>query len=246
MIKFIEFVGRKPGLTSDDFHASWADRHAAFFRATPAARQLVKRYELNHRLAEDYVRTRHETEFSGPEWDGVAVQWFESLDDFLALRRLPEFVAFNEREHAGFRAASDVSVLTGPETLIVDRPGRRAGAELKLLCILRRNPALDRATFYPHWRQHHGGLFQNVPELNEPVLGYDQNHGLAPEQTQAADVGRSYDGVTEQWFESLPAWIDSLSAPANYTAVAPDVAYMLDQGSIQFILAGKPTVVVGE
>lgn len=246
MIKFIEFVGRKPGLSSDDFHAYWSDRHARFFRDTKPVRRLLRRYELNHRLADDYVRTRHETEVSGPEWDGVAVQWFASLDDFLALRQLPEFQAFSDLEHAHYRAASDVSVLAGPENVIVDRPGGRERAGLKLLCILRRNPALDRATFYPHWRQHHGGLFQNVPELNEPVLAYDQNHGLPPEQTAAANVGRAYDGVTEQWFESLPAWIDSLSAPANYTMVAPDVAYMLDQGSIQFILAGRPTVVIAE
>lgn len=245
MIKFIEFVGRKPGMTSDDFHAYWSDRHARFYRDTPAVRRLLRRYELNHRLADDYVRTRHETEVKGYEWDGVAVQWFDSLDDFLALRRLPEFIAFSDVEHAHYRSSTDVSVLTGPETVIVDRPGGRDRAGLKLLCILRRNPALDRATFYPHWREHHGGLFRNIPELNEPVLAYDQNHGLPPEQTVDAPVGRSYDGVTEQWFESLPAWIDSLGAPANYTDVAPDVAYMLDQSSIQFILAGRPTVVVG-
>jgi hypothetical protein len=162
------------------------------------------------------------------------------------VRNLPEFIEFSDAEHAHYRAASDVSVLTHPGTVIVDRPGARERAGLKLLCILRRNPALDRATFYPHWRNHHGGLFQNIPELNDPVLGYDQNHGLDPALTTAATLGRSYDGVTEQWFESLPAWIDSLGAPANYTEVAPDVAYMLDQSSIQFILAGKPTVVIAD
>jgi hypothetical protein len=245
MIKFLEFVGRRPGIASEEFHDYWRTRHAAFFRDTPAVRRLVQRYELNHRLTEDYVRTRHETEITGPEWDGVAVQWFDSMADFLELRSLPEFIEFSDLEHSRYRAASDVSVLTQPGTVIVDRPGGRAAAGLKLLCILRRNPALDRATFYPHWRNHHGGLFQHIAELNEPVLAYDQNHGLAPEQTSAANIGRSYDGVTEQWFESLPAWIESLSAPANYTDVAPDVAYMLDQSSIQFILAdGQPTVVL--
>jgi len=238
MIKLFEFVGRKRGMTSEDFHAYWRDRHAAFFSGTPAVRQLIQRYELNHRLPEDYVRTRHETEFSGPEWDGVAVTWFNSLEDYRALQRLPEFIDFSARERADFRADSNVAVLTQIGTEIVDRPGGRARAELKLLCILRRNAALDRATFYPHWQKNHGGLFQDIPELNEPVLGYDQNHGI--------DIdGAAYDGVTEQWFESLPAWIDSLSAPANYERVAPDVAYMLDANSIQFILAGRPTVVVG-
>jgi EthD domain-containing protein len=237
MIKLFEFVGRKPGMTSEDFHAYWRAQHAAFFTGTPAVRQLIHRYELNHRLPEDYVRTRHETEFSGPEWDGVAVTWFNSLEDYQALQRVPEFIEFSARERASFRAVSNVSVLTRIGTEIVDRPGGRARAELKLLCILRRNAALDRATFFPHWQKHHGGLFQDIPELSDPVLGYDQNHGLDIE-------GATYDGVTEQWFESLPAWIDSLSAPANYDRVAPDVAYMLDANSIQFILAGKPTIVI--
>jgi hypothetical protein len=244
MIKLFEFVARKPGIESDAFHNYWRTQHAQFFANSAAVRRLVKRYELNIRMPEDYVRSRHATEFSSPDWDGVAVTWFDSLDDFFALQKLPEYIEFCARERELYRANESAQVLTETGTVIVDRPGGRAGAGLKLLCILRRNAALDRATFYPHWRKNHGGLFQDIPELNEPVLAYDQNHGL--ELAAPHYAGERYDGVTEQWFESLPAWIDSLSAPANYDKVAPDVAYMLDANSIQFILAGPPVIVIGD
>ena len=73
--------------------------------------------------------------------------------------------------------------------------------------------------------------------MNEPLLGYDQNHGLDIE-------GAQYDGVTEQWFRTLPEWMDSIIVPEAEKQVDPDVAYFLDTKSIQFILAGQPTVVV--
>ena len=98
-----------------------------------------------------------------------------------------------------------------------DRPHRGAGdhrcrpetrrGRAKMLCILRRNAALDLDTFHDHWLHHHGGLFQDIPELREPLLGYDQNHGLR-------DPDAAFDGVTEQWFESLDTFVKSLSVPA--------------------------------
>ena len=75
-------------------------------------------------------------------------------------------------------------------------------------------------------------MFQNIPSLNEPLLAYDQNHGL--------DLpGAEFDGVTEQWFTSIDDWIASLDAPEHTTLVEPDVAYMLDPPSIQFVLPDR-------
>ena len=77
-----------------------------------------------------------------------------------------------------------------------------------MLCILRRNGALDLDTFHEHWLKNHGGLFQTIPELTDPLWGYEQNHGLR-------DPDAAFDGVTEQWFESLDSFVESLSAPAH-------------------------------
>ena len=55
-----------------------------------------------------------------------------------------------------------------------------------------------------------------------------------------------FDGVTEQWFASLDTFVESLDAPSHRTEVEPDVAYLLDPASIHFVMAGPPTVVIGE
>ena len=71
------------------------------------------------------------------------------------------------------------------------------------------------------------------------MLAYDQNHGI---DLPDAD----YDGVTEQWFTSYATFLGSLGVPAVEREVNPDVAYFLDQSSIEFVMAGPPTVVIGD
>jgi hypothetical protein len=50
--------------------------------------------------------------------------------------------------------------------------------------------------------------------------------------------------VTEQWFDSLGAWIDSICVPEQAGMVEPDVAYFLEPASISYVLSGKPTVLL--
>ena len=233
----LAFLRRMPELSPDEFHDYWRDVHAPRFANSAELAPLLRRYELNHRLPVDYARERHAVEMAGPQWDGVAVQWFDSLESYRAFESHPERLKISAADAGKFRAPETAHVLTHDATVIVQRPGGRMG-ELKLSCILRRHPALDLPTFHAHWVNNHGGLFQNVPSLNAPLLAYDQSHGL--------DLpGAEYDGVTEQWFRSFDEWMVSLDAPEHKTLVEPDVAYMLDPRSVQYILSGLPTVVIG-
>jgi hypothetical protein len=80
-------------------------------------------------------------------------------------------------------------------------------------------------------------MYQNVPALRKPLLAYDQNHGL--------DLpGAQFDGLTEQWFETIGDFLGTLEVPEQSELVEPDVAYFLDPAGIQFILSGPPTVVI--
>lgn len=238
MIKILAFIRRLQGMTPDEFHNYWRDVHAPRFAESAELAPYLRRYELNHRLERDYARERHPGEVAGPQWDGVAVQWFDSLDAFREFEAHPARKEISAIDQPRFRALETASVITHEPAVIVDKPGGRERAGLKLLCILRRNKALELPEFHEHWLRNHGGLFQNIESLNAPLLAYDQNHGL--------DLpGAEYDGVTEQWFTSMDDWISSLDAPEHSTVVEPDVAYMLDPPSIQFILSGPPTVVIG-
>jgi hypothetical protein len=238
MIKLFVFARRLPGTTPEAFHDHWANRHARYLADTPEIRRHVRRYELNHRLAEDYARTRHAHEVDTAAYDGVSVLWFDGVDDYRAFVDEPALRAFSAEDVPRFKEAQGPMVLTHEPDVIVERPGGREAAGLKLVCILRRHPSLDLATYHAHWREHHGGLFRDVAELRDPLYAYDQNHGLDLPDAE-------YDGVTEQWFGSLAEWVDSLGVAAVPDLVNPDTEYFLDLANIRFILAGPPTVVIG-
>lgn len=235
-IKVFEFVRRAPSLSPEAFHRRYRDELAAEIAGSTAARRHLRRYELNLRLPLDYHRDRHAFEVADAGFDAVDVRFFASEADraaFDADRALADRVAAHR---ARLVAPGSLSVVTADPVAILDGPGREK-AQAKLLCILRRHPALEAAPFHAHWRDHHGGLFQRIPGLRDPVLAYDQNHGIATDAP--------FDGVTEQWFADLDAFVESLKDEANVTDVAPDVAYMLDPKSVHFVMAGPPVVVVG-
>ncbi len=64
-IKLFAFGRRREGVTTEEFHRWWEDVHARGLADEPTLRRHVRRYELNHRLAEDYVRDRYRPEGTG-------------------------------------------------------------------------------------------------------------------------------------------------------------------------------------
>ena len=235
-IKVFEFLRRKSGFSPEQFHEAWRNVHGPLLADDPDLRRHVTRYELNHRLPSDADRPRTDVEVADEGWDGVAVLWFDSPDAMRALGAEPAMARARERS-GEFRQDERLIVVTEDPQPIVEDP-RREQAEAKLVCILRRHPALDLNTFHEHWSTTHGRLYQDVPALRDPLYGYDQNHGLR-------DPTAAFDGVTEQWFESLDVFVESLTEPAVRDLVNPDVAYLLDPAGTHFVMAGRPTVLVG-
>ena len=138
-----------------------------------------------------------------------------------------------------FRDDAQLVVFTKDPDVIVSKPGRD-DAEAKMFCILRRNAALDLDTFHAHWLQNHGGMFQRIDELNEPLLAYEQNHGL---DLPNARLRRRHRAVVR--FDRLVRAV-ARCALAPHRRGNPDVAYLLDPASIHFVMAGPPTVVIGD
>lgn len=236
-IKLFTFGRRRDDMSVDEFNAYWRDVHVAKLADEPTLRRHVRRFELNHRLPEDYARDQYRPAEAGAGYDGVAVLWFDSMDAFQAMLAEPAHAAVAE-DGANFREDAQLLVFTRDADVIVDN-GDRSEAGAKMVCILRHNAALDLPTYHEHWLNHHGGLFQTIPELNEPLIAYDQNHGL--------DLpGAAYDGVTEQWFRDYGAFLESMNVESFDKVVNPDTAYFLDGPSIEFIMAGPPTVVIDD
>src|SRR5687768_4128462 len=98
------FIRRLPGMSPDEFHGYWRDVHAPRFVHSADLAPYLRRYELNHRLESDYARERHPAEVAGVQWDGVAVQWFDSLDAFREFEAHPARKEISAIDQPRFRA----------------------------------------------------------------------------------------------------------------------------------------------
>lgn len=237
-VKQFVFQKRKAGTSAAEFHAYWRDRHAAQLVERPELRRHIQRLELHRRLDGDGSRERSDVEVADAGYDGVAVLWFDSLSALHALADEPAFEELRTTDAAHYRDPQMARVITRTPDVIVGPPGGAPEAGMSMLCILRRKAGMSLEEYHDHWLNRHGPLFQDIAELRDPLLGYEQNHAL--------DLpGAEYDGLTQQWFHSLEAWIESLGVPSVREVVDPDVASFLDPAGIAFVLAGPPTVVIG-
>jgi uncharacterized protein (TIGR02118 family) len=90
MIRLVTLLKRKPGTTHEEFLEHWRERHGPLIAASTAA-NYVRRYE-QHPAAWPAAGSGAPE----PEYDGVTMQWFDSLGDFYAHMREPDFPAMME------------------------------------------------------------------------------------------------------------------------------------------------------
>jgi uncharacterized protein (TIGR02118 family) len=101
MIKLICMLKRKEGMSPEEFHAYWRDRHGPLVMSTRSGSH-VRRYEQNHRPLSDY---RPDDDRRG--WDGVTIQWYDSMEGFYASVQEDDFPLVDEDQ----RKFLDVSAL---------------------------------------------------------------------------------------------------------------------------------------
>jgi uncharacterized protein (TIGR02118 family) len=84
MVRLTCLLRRKEGLSPAEFHTHWRDVHGRLIAASRSGSHVV-RYEQHPRALEDYAGD------DDPGFDGVTVQWFESLDAYRAHMAEPDF-----------------------------------------------------------------------------------------------------------------------------------------------------------
>jgi hypothetical protein len=112
VIRLTVFVRRKAGMSDDAFHARWR-AHGRMIASHPEFARYIRRYEQHHRGGDDRG--------IGSDHDGVAVQWFDDVDGFLALLRDPAYEQwmrpdedeFLDRDSLVFLLTDDVEVFIG-------------------------------------------------------------------------------------------------------------------------------------
>jgi uncharacterized protein (TIGR02118 family) len=119
VIRLISLLRRKPGTTHDEFLAHWRGTHGPLIANSSAAR-YVRRYEQFPAAWPPAGNTAPE-----PDFDGVTVQEFNSIEAFLAHTSEPDFPAMQE-DVARFLDTERlewVIVEAGPSdvTVVIDR-----------------------------------------------------------------------------------------------------------------------------
>ena len=83
VVVLVALLPRKPGMSKQDFHRHWRERHGPL--VVESLGKYLSGYEQYHRL-ENGVG-------AGDDWDGIAIQRYESEEAFQAFMDDPAFVA---------------------------------------------------------------------------------------------------------------------------------------------------------
>ncbi len=84
MVRLTCMLRRKDGMSPAEFHAHWREVHGPLIAGSKSG-QYVVRYEQHPRSLDDYSGD------DDPGFDGVTVQWFESMADYNAHMSEPDF-----------------------------------------------------------------------------------------------------------------------------------------------------------
>lgn len=113
---------------------------------------------------------------------------------------------------------------------------------IQLVALLVRNPELSHEQFESHWRDVHGPLIRDTPELARHLLRYEQH----PPDSDLGSVGGDWDGVAIQWFESAEDFLALLAEPAYTEVLQPDERILLDMDRVQVMFVTEGRVVIGD
>jgi uncharacterized protein (TIGR02118 family) len=119
MVTLICFVKAKPGLSREEFHKYWSEVHGPLVAAVPGARKHTTYYAQYHRIDEDYDRP------GSPDFDGVAIQSFDSMDEFRAFVAEPDVVERLAPDSPKFLdQQSAVMIFTGDPEVVIESADR--------------------------------------------------------------------------------------------------------------------------
>ena len=110
-----------------------------------------------------------------------------------------------------------------------------------MICMIKRKAGMSAEDFHRYWREVHGPLVAST-RSGRHASRYEQNH--RPMSDYGVAGGTDYDGVTEQWFESLHDFYASLQED-DYPLIAADVERFIDSGSLVWVMTEEPLVIVG-
>lgn len=121
MVKLFAVLRRRRGMSVEEFVEHWRNHHGPLIAGEPTLARHLVRYE-------QHVRHRPDALSGTEDVDGIAVQWFESIDDFVAFLSEPAYAELVAPDEGRFLDMDRVEfVITEEPTVVIDGDVRGAG-----------------------------------------------------------------------------------------------------------------------
>lgn len=119
MIKFFALIGRKEGVSSQEFHDHWRHPHGSMGRLIPSQRSYVQ----SHHIPSD--------RFDEGQWEfeGIAESTFDSVADGLAFGTEPQYLDHVQPDEPSFVDASKLAWLYVDQEVLTPRARVQDGAD---------------------------------------------------------------------------------------------------------------------
>lgn len=208
MIKVIEVVKRRPGMSVEDFRHHWRNVHGPVVARVPGLRRYV---QSPTRLG----GYRH----GEPAFDGIAEVSFDDKSALAAMMSSPELAAAKADE-PNFIDTDSLIELVVDDIVVKDGPIPPGGVKSVEFVHLR--PDLEPAEAHRYWREVHGPKAAAIPTLRR----YVQSH-LRP---GAYHDGRrpAFDGAAITWWDDLDAMRASAGSEAYAETRADEANFLGD------------------
>lgn len=115
MIRLTALLRRKPGTTHEEFLDHWFHGHGPLIAGLASA-PVIQRYEQH-----PAVWPEPGSGLPEPKYDGVTLQWFDSIGDFIAFATAPDRHLVSADEIKFLDTANIEWILTEEPTVVFDR-----------------------------------------------------------------------------------------------------------------------------
>lgn len=217
MIKVVEIVTRRPGMTVEEFQHHWRETHGPIVARLPE----LQRYVQSHTKIGGYRQGE-------PPFDGMAEVWFKDKDALRAMMSTPEFEAAKQDE-PNFIDTDALIELVVDDTVIKDGPVPTSG--IKSVEFVELSPSMAPEDAHRHWRDVHGPIAARIPTMSRYVQSHVRSGAYRGEGRPA------YDGVAITWWDDLDA-MRSSARSSEYAATRADEP--------NFLVGDPPTILTNE
>ncbi len=222
MIKVVEIVYRRPGMSVEAFQNHWLNRHGPIVARLPG----LRRYVQSHVRPGAYRQGE-------PACDGIAELWLDDKDSLIAASRSLEFAAA-KRDEANFVDPARLVELLTTETVVRDRSA--PAGSIKIVSLVKYKAGMDPAAAQAYWRETHGPIVCGIEGLGRYVQCPVRLGAYRKPEPPA------FDGLAITWFDDMAAARRS-AACEGYRRTKADETKFLDSACTATILTDEHVIV---